>query len=49
MAQETRRDFNRKMLGSLMTFGLLETLYTQNLFADAVKPVVDLLRSGKRS
>ena len=41
MAQETRRDFNRKMLGSLMTFGLLETLYTQNLFADAVKPVVD--------
>lgn len=37
---ETRRSFNRKMLGSLMTFGLIETLYSQNLLADSVQPVI---------
>jgi len=37
---ETRRGFNRKLLTSLMTFGLLETLYSRDLFADSVKPVI---------
>ena len=40
MASETRRSFNRKMLGSLMTYGLIETVFSRDLFADAVKPVV---------
>jgi hypothetical protein len=40
MAVETRREFNHKLLGSLMTFGLLETLWARDLFADAVKPVM---------
>jgi hypothetical protein len=40
MALETRRSFNRKLLGSLMTYGLIETVFSRNLFADAVKPVV---------
>ena len=40
MALETRRSFNRKLLGSLMTYGLIETVFSRGLFADAVKPVV---------
>src|SRR5947208_2408109 len=40
MHLETRRSFNRKLLGSLMTFGLIETLFTRDLFADGVKPVI---------
>jgi hypothetical protein len=40
MALETRRSFNRKMLGSLMTYGLIETMFRRDLLADAVKPVV---------
>jgi hypothetical protein len=40
MHLETRRSFNRKLLGSLMTFGLVETLFTRDLFADSVKPVI---------
>lgn len=52
---DSRRDFNRKLVGSLMTFGLVEMLYSGDLFADAVKPVVhkwmvelnDLCRSVK--
>jgi hypothetical protein len=40
MHLETRRSFNRKVLGSLMTFGLIETLFTRDLFADGVKPVI---------
>jgi hypothetical protein len=40
MATESRRSFNRKLLGSLMTYGLIETLVEHNLFADSVKPVV---------
>src|SRR6516164_10651581 len=38
---QTRRDFNKQMLGSLLAFGLIETLYDHNLFADEVKPVID--------
>jgi hypothetical protein len=40
MALETRRSFNGKMLGSLMTYGLIETVFRRDLLADAVKPVV---------
>jgi hypothetical protein len=40
MAIESRRSFNQKMLGSLVTLGLIETLYSHDLFAAAVKPVV---------
>ena len=36
----TRRQFNAQMLGSLVTFGLVETLWTRDLFADAVKPTI---------
>jgi hypothetical protein len=41
MELETRRSFNAKMLGSLTAFGLIEMLYARDLFADAVKPVVN--------
>jgi hypothetical protein len=37
----TRRSFNAQMLGSLVTFGLLETLYSRRLLADAVDPVLE--------
>jgi hypothetical protein len=37
---ESRRSFNGKLLGSLMTFGLIETLVVRDLFADTVKPVL---------
>ncbi len=40
MARETRRDFNRTMLGSLLAYGLIETLFSRALLADSVKPVV---------
>jgi hypothetical protein len=40
MHAESRRSFNRKLLGSLMTFGLIETLVSHDLFADSVKPVI---------
>jgi hypothetical protein len=41
MPLESRRSFNQKLLGSLMAFGLIETLYGRGLFADEVRPVVD--------
>src|SRR6476469_3686019 len=40
MKRETRRTFNQQFLGSLMAYGLIETLFARDLFADAVKPVV---------
>jgi hypothetical protein len=40
MSLETRRSFNRKLLGSLMAYGLIETVFARDLFADEVKPVV---------
>jgi hypothetical protein len=40
MNLKTRRSFNRKMLGSILAYGLIETLAGQDLFAEAVKPVV---------
>jgi hypothetical protein len=40
MHVESRRSFNRKLLGSLMTFGLIETLFVRDLLAEPVKPVL---------
>jgi len=47
--------FHQQLLGSLMTYGLIETLFHRDLFADTVKPVIhkwmadlnDLCRSLK--
>jgi hypothetical protein len=41
MLTESRRSFNRKMLGSLLAYGLIETLFKRDLFADAVRPVIN--------
>jgi hypothetical protein len=35
-----RRQFQGQMLGSFLTFGLIETLWKRELFADAVKPEI---------
>ena len=35
-----RRDFNAKLIGSFLTFNLIETLWTRDLFAADVKPDV---------
>lgn len=40
MELETRRSFNTKMLSSLMAYGLIETLFNNNLFGQEVQPVV---------
>ncbi len=40
MSALSRRDFNIKLLGSALTFGLIETLFSRDLFADEVKPDV---------
>jgi hypothetical protein len=40
MAIESRRSFNKKMLNSLVAYGLIETLFTQDLFGDTVKPLI---------
>jgi len=40
MPTETRRHFNQKLLGSLMTYGLIETLFDRRLFADSVQPLI---------
>jgi hypothetical protein len=37
---ETRRSFNAKLLGSLAAYGLIESLYCRDAFADSVKPVI---------
>jgi hypothetical protein len=40
MTHDTRRGFNARLLGTLTAYGLIETLYRHDLFADAVKPVI---------
>jgi hypothetical protein len=40
MLLPSRRGFNRQLLGSLTAYGLIETLYQRDLFADAIKPVI---------
>jgi hypothetical protein len=41
MERESRRSFNKKLLASLTAFGLIETLFERELFAEAVKPVIN--------
>lgn len=38
---QSRREFNTRLLGSVITFGLLETLWTRDLFADPIKPTIE--------
>lgn len=40
MMQTTRREFGTHLLGALTAYGLIETAFSQHLFADAVKPIV---------
>lgn len=40
MNQPTRRAFNARLLGSLTAFGLVETLFSHDLFAGDVKPII---------
>jgi hypothetical protein len=40
MLLPTRRAFSQGLLGSLMTYGLIEVLFQRDLLADAVKPVI---------
>src|SRR5262245_24986388 len=40
MTLPTRRTFQQQLLGSLMTYGLIETLFQRDLLADVVKPVI---------
>lgn len=37
----TRREFGTQMLASLTAYGLIETLFTRDLLADSVKPVIE--------
>jgi hypothetical protein len=41
MTQPTRRTFTAGMLASLTAYGLIETLWSRNVFADAVRPTID--------
>lgn len=38
---QSRREFNARLLGSVITFGLLETLWSRDLFADPIKPTIE--------
>src|SRR5437667_6215394 len=40
MPLQSRRSFNAQLLGSLTAYGLIETVFANNLFADPVKPVI---------
>ncbi|MFL5342064.1 MAG: hypothetical protein ACJ8F7_18115 [Gemmataceae bacterium] len=40
MLHPNRREFAGTLLGSLMAYGLIESVFASNLFADSVKPVV---------
>lgn len=40
MIRESRRAFNTKMLGSLVAYGLLETLFARDLLGNEVKPIL---------
>jgi hypothetical protein len=40
MTLPTRRAFHGQLLGSLVAYGLIETLFERNLLADSVKPVI---------
>jgi hypothetical protein len=38
---QTRREFHTKLLGSAIAFGLVELLWTRDLFAEPIKPTID--------
>ncbi len=40
MTLPTRRTFHHQLLGTLTAYGLIETLWYGDLFADAIKPVI---------
>lgn len=40
MTCQSRRSFNARLLGSLVTYGLIETVFQRDLLGDALKPVV---------
>jgi hypothetical protein len=40
MSLPTRRTFQQQLLASLMTYGLIETLFHRDLLADSVKPII---------
>jgi len=40
MTNPTRRTFNHTLLGTLAAYGLIETLFQQDAFAESVKPVI---------
>jgi hypothetical protein len=40
MPLPSRRSFNARLLGSLTAYGLIETVFTHNLFAEPVKPII---------
>src|SRR5437667_11139937 len=40
MTLESRRSFNASLLGSLAAYGLIETVFRRDAFADGVKPVI---------
>lgn len=37
---QSRREFHAKLLGSAVTFGLIELLWSRDLFADPIKPTI---------
>jgi len=41
MAIQSRREFNGTILSSLVAYGLIETLFSRDLFADSVKPIIE--------
>jgi hypothetical protein len=38
---QSRREFHARLIGSAITFGLVEMLWARGLFAEPVKPVID--------
>ena len=38
---QSRREFHARLLGSAITFGLVELLWSRDLFAEPVKPTID--------
>ena len=39
---QSRREFHARLIGSAITFGLVEMLWARDLFAEPVKPTIDL-------
>jgi hypothetical protein len=37
---QSRREFNARLIGSAITFGLIETLWSRDLFAEDAKPTI---------